>query len=207
MYSAVLLQVCCVSVFVLKYFPLPRWTYTILNVFSIQLYISERQWDSFSPSFSLHPLISHVPGSWFLMGQDQSFIPVSLNLPLAYKVKAYGQNPKQQWPIISQGNWLLIGNNNRIVWGWRERTQVTEGSIKNDWSMSHSRRIGWTGIEAERDHGLPTTLLELTDCSHSCFHPFLPSFHMFLFHFLNSFSPTCFFLSLFFPHYPPLTLF
>lgn len=124
------------------------------------------------------------------MGQDQCFIPASLDLPLAYhKVKAYGQDPKQQWPIIFQGNWLLIGNNNGTIWGWRGKDRQrerksrreAEGSIKNDWSMSHSRRIGWTGIETERDHNLPTSPLELTDCFHSCLHPFLPSFNLFSF--------------------------
>lgn len=34
--------------------------------------------------------------------------------------------------------------------------------------MSHSRRIGWTGIETVRDHNLPTML---TDCLRSCLHP------------------------------------
>lgn len=87
----------------------------------------------------------HVPGSWFLMGQHQSFIQAPLDWPLAYhKVKGYGKDPKQQRPIISQGNWLLIGNNNRTDWEWlekdrqRERKNMreSEGSIKNDWSMS-----------------------------------------------------------------------
>lgn len=137
------------------------------------------------------------------MGQDQCFIPASLDLPLAYhKVKAYGQDPKQQWPIIFQGNWLLIGNNNGTIWGWRGKDRQrerksrreAEGSIKNDWSMSHSRRIGWTGIETERDHNLPTSPLELTDCFHSCLHPFLPSFNLFSFFsvlFVNSFCLFC----------------
>lgn len=100
-----------------------------------------------------------VPGSWFLMGQDHSFILAFLDLQFVYhKVKAYGQNPKWQQPIISQGNWLLIGNNNRTDWRWREKDRwrerkhkrETEGLIKNDWSVSHSRRIGWAGIKTER---------------------------------------------------------
>lgn len=130
------------------------------------------------PTFCLYSLFLCVPGSWFLKGQDRPFILAFLDLQFVYhKVKAYEQNPKQQKPIISQGNWLLIGNNNRTDWRWREKDRrrqkkrEAEGLMKNDWSMSHSRDIWWTGIKTERGHSLPPLSLISSACLDSSLLP------------------------------------
>lgn len=66
-----------------------------------------------------------------------------------------GKTQNSSSPIISQGNWSLIGNNNRSDWG---KGRETQGSIKNDWSMSHP---GWN--RSWGGHNLPTIPLQLTD--------------------------------------------
>ena len=93
------------------------------------------------------------------MDQDQSLIPASLNLPLAYhKVKAHGQDPKQQRVIISQGNWLLIGFNNRTVWGWRENDrqegeteQKRDRGLNKEWLKHVTQQAYWPDRNRNRE--------------------------------------------------------
>lgn len=145
---------------------------------------------------------------------------ISVDLSLVYhKVKAHGQDPKQQWPIISQGNWLLIGNNNRSDWGWGEKyrqmegksRRETEGSIKNDWSMSHSRLDSNRNREGPQFTYFPTGTDRLLSLLPSSFFPFFPEIWFLSFLFCNYFClfPPVFPLAMFLflslcPYYPSI---
>lgn len=123
------------------------------------------------------------------MGQDQSFIPVSLDLLFAYhKVKAYRQDPppKKRRPIISQGNWLFIVNNNGTVWGpkekARQREQERDGGLNKECLKLVTQQAYWLDRNWKR---VTTNYLHFHWQVAYCpaFIPFL--FLSFLFPFLN----------------------
>lgn len=76
--------------------------------------------------------------------------------------------------------------------------------------VTQQAHIGWTGIEKERDHNLPTSPMELAGCLRSCLHPFLPSVLSFLFSLFkkNTFAYLSLqFFSIFFLSFPFILIF